>query len=100
MPVVNCPLDNCAYATPDVDAVVAASLLNLHNNVYKNANASSFKTKTLKEFSKKYHPCIGRDYNEEVWNTFLHKREMFKDSTDILESEKLCQSLISAVTKI
>ena len=27
MPVVNCPIGDCPYATPDVDAVVAAALI-------------------------------------------------------------------------
>ena len=46
--MINCPLDNCTYATPDVDDALAASLLNLHNNVYINANASSSKPKPPK----------------------------------------------------
>ena len=41
MPVIKCPLDT--YATPDVHSVVAASLLNLHNNIHINANLSSSK---------------------------------------------------------
>ena len=32
--VIICFLDNYTYATPDVDATVAASLLILHNNVH------------------------------------------------------------------
>ena len=43
--VIICFLDNYTYATPDVDATVAASLLILHNNVHINANASSSKPK-------------------------------------------------------
>ena len=36
-------------------------------------------------------PRIGRDCNEEVWNTFLQKWTMFVDITEISESEKLHQ---------
>ena len=46
MPLINCPLDNCIYATPDVDAAVAASLLKLRNNVH--INEKFFITKASK----------------------------------------------------
>ena len=87
MTMINCPLDNCTYATPDVDADVTVSLLNLHNNVHINANISSSKPKLL----KMDRPCIGRNCNEVVWNTFLQKLTMLKDSKEISETEKLCQ---------
>ena len=67
-PVKTNDLDNCKYATPDVNA---ASLFNLHNNVHINANGSSSKPNP----PKMDRPCIGRDCNEEVWNTFLKKME-------------------------
>ena len=40
MPVIKCPLENCTYKKPDVDASEAASLLVIHNNVHINANSS------------------------------------------------------------
>ena len=30
MPVVQCPIERCEYATPDVDPVVAAALISAH----------------------------------------------------------------------
>ena len=37
MVMINCPIDDCAFATDDVDAVVAAALLNVHSNVNHSA---------------------------------------------------------------
>ncbi|OWF54637.1 hypothetical protein KP79_PYT25380 [Mizuhopecten yessoensis] len=39
MPVLNCPIDGCTYATPDVDAIVDAALITTHATIH-NANAS------------------------------------------------------------
>jgi len=73
MPVSKCLLENCTYETPDVDASVVASLLIIHNNVHINASYSK---------PNMYRPRIGRDCNEEVWNTILQTWTMFKDSTN------------------
>ena len=82
MPVNKCPLESCTYETPDVDASVAASLPIIHNNVHINASYSKPNPPKMDR------PRIGRDCNEDVWNTFLQKWTMFKDSTEMSESEK------------
>ena len=30
MPTVNCPITSCPYATTDVDAILAAAIINTH----------------------------------------------------------------------
>ena len=82
MSVIKCSLESCCYETPDVDASVAASLLIIHNNVCTNLSFSKPKPLIMDR------PRIGRDFNEEVWNTFMQKWTMFKDSTEMTESEK------------
>lgn len=82
MPVIICPLKSCTYETPDVDASIAAYLLTIHSNVHIYASLS--KPKPLMGDR----PQKERDCNEEVWNTFLQKWTMSKDSTEIIESEK------------
>ena len=82
MPVIKCFLESYTYKSPDVDASVAASLLNIHNNVHINANSS--KPKPLKVDL----PRIGRDCNEERWNIFMQKWIIFKDSMEMTEVEK------------
>ena len=39
MPVIDCPIADCEYATPDVDAIVAAALITTHAIIH-NATAS------------------------------------------------------------
>ena len=34
MPVINCPITDCDYQTPDTDAVVVAALLTTHATVH------------------------------------------------------------------
>lgn len=87
MPVINCPLDGCSFATEDVDAAIAASLLILHNNVHLNENAKCSKQKP----PKIDRPHIGKDCTEEVWNTFTQKWTMFKESTELSSAETLRQ---------
>ena len=67
MLVIICPLENCKYETPDVDASVAASLLIIHNNVHINAHSSELKPPKMDR------PRIGGDCNEEDWNIFMQK---------------------------
>ena len=87
MPVVKCPLDGWLFATEDVDAAVAASLLILHNNVHLNENSKSSKQKP----PKIDRPQVGKDCNEETWNTFMQKWKMFKESTELSDAETLRQ---------
>ena len=44
MPVIDCPIADCEYATPDVDAIVAAALITTHAIIH-NATAASARLK-------------------------------------------------------
>ena len=87
MPVFNCPLDGCTYATDDIDAAVAASMLIIHNNVHVNESAQRSKQKP----PKIDRPEIGRDSSEETWNMFIAKWQMFKDGTQLSQSDTVRQ---------
>lgn len=87
MPVIHCPLEGCAFATQDVDASIAASLLIIHNNVHINENARSTKQRP----PKIDRPRIGKESSEEVWNMFVTKWTMFKESTQLSDEETLRQ---------
>ena len=71
--------------TPDVKASVAAFLLIIHNNVH--IVASYLKPNPPKIDQS----LIERGCNEEIWNLFLQKWTMFKDTTEMIESEEFCQ---------
>ena len=82
MPVIKCPLESCTHEILDVDASVAASLLIIHKNVHFIASSLQLKPPKMDR------PRIERSSNEEISSLFLQKLTMFKDSTEITESEK------------
>ena len=67
MPVIKCPLESCTYEKPDIEASVAVSLLIIHNNIHIYASFSKSKPPKMDR------PRIGRDCNEESWNTLDQK---------------------------
>jgi len=62
MPVIACPIDGCAYTIEDVEAVVAAALLTVHNNVHVSAPSPAVKQNALKI----QRPSISRGSTEEM----------------------------------
>ena len=46
MPVISCPRNDCQYATDDVEAVVAAALLNIHATTPSTGGGNSNNTNT------------------------------------------------------
>ena len=81
MPVIKCFLESYTYKSPDVDASVAASLLNIHNNVHINASSKPKPPKMNR-------PKIGRNCNEEGCSIFVQKWTIFKVSMEMTEVEK------------
>ena len=37
MPTLNCPIDQCPFATPDIDMAGAVAILTIHGSVHQNA---------------------------------------------------------------
>ena len=46
MPIISCPRNDCQYATEDVEAVVAAALLNIHATTHSASGGNSNSTNT------------------------------------------------------
>ena len=46
MPIISCPRSDCQYATEDVEAVVAAALLNIHATTHSASGGNSNGTNT------------------------------------------------------
>jgi len=66
MPIIDCPIEGCGYATADVEAAVAAALLMVHNNVHTAAAPTLAKQRA----PKIERPNISRGSSEETWNSF------------------------------
>ena len=88
MPAIQCPIADCIYITQDVDAVVAAALLGIHNNVHvsapRNAEAS-----TRQRAPKIERPRISAGSSEETWNSFTTRWAMFKRGTRLTDGESV-----------
>jgi hypothetical protein len=92
MPVIRCPIDDCDYATADVDTAVAAALLMIHNNVHVITPAVPQRAVTRQSAPKIERPKISLGSSAEVWNAFNTRWTMFKRSTT-LSTEELVHHL-------
>ena len=92
MVVIACPVTGCNYETPDVEASVVASLLNLHNNEHLR-NGSPGETRSAKKQKppKLERPKIGKESSEENWNIFCTRWTMFVRDTEMTTEETLHQ---------
>ena len=90
MVIVACPVTDCTYATPDVDASVVASLLNLHNNEHTRTGSEVRLSKKQKP-PKIERPKIGKESSEETWNIFLTRWNMFAGDTEMTAEETVHQ---------
>ena len=87
MPSVDCPIDGCDYTATHDDATVIAALINIHCNMHSNTNNSS----SLQKPPKVDRPTIELHSSEELWNAFVIRWNMFKKSTKLSNTEKVCQ---------
>jgi len=87
MPIIDCPIDGCTYATTDVEAAVVAALLMVHNNVHTGTAPATTKQKALKIDR----PCISKGSSEEIWNSFCARWQLFKQGTALTPAETVRQ---------
>ncbi len=89
MPVVNCPIDGCEYATPDVEAILAAALLTTHASIH---NAGATNTATAKVENVK-RPTISSAGTSEDWSYFTSRWNDYVAATKVLGKDKVIQLL-------
>ena len=87
MPIIQCPIQGCTYATEDVDPAVAAALLVLHNNEHALASTAGAAAPTRQRAPKIERPKISRGSSEEAWNTFSTRWSLFKRGTHLSPPE-------------
>ena len=86
MPVIQCPIEGCNYATTDVEASIAVALLTIHNNVHVVSNNVAKQRPPKLE-----RPMIAKESSEEVWNTFKTRWMMFKRGTHLSDEDTVQQ---------
>ena len=91
MPVIQCPVANCSYVTENVDAVVAASLLNLHATDH--ATRATPSTATTPQVEKVKRPTIFPAGTSEDWSYFQSRWSEYKAATKIQGNDIVIQLL-------
>ena len=88
MPVIQCPMTDCPYATEDVDVAIAAALLVIHNNVHIAAPPTAV-CSSKQRAPKIERPKISSGSSEETWNSFAIRWSMFTSGTMLTDAEKV-----------
>ena len=89
MPVIDCPITDCEYATPDVDPIVAAALITTHATIH-NATASPA---AIAKVEKVKRPTISSAGTSEDWTYFLSRWTDYVEATKVSGKDKVIQLL-------
>ena len=85
MPEINCPFPPCEYKTDDIEAVLAAAQLIIHAITHN--PASQMNNLNRQQPPKIDRPPISRGTTEEEWITFSRKWMLFKNGTNIPQTQ-------------
>ena len=91
MPSIQCPIAGCTYATEDVDATLAASLLNLHCTDH--ATRAAPNTTTTPQVEKVRRPTISPTGTSEDWSYFQSRWSEYKAASKIQGNNIVIQFL-------
>ena len=78
MVIVSCPIAGCQYQTDDVEAVIVASLLQLHNSDHASSKVSA---------PKLDRPTVDAGISQERWNTFVQLWEAYKTGMRVSDGD-------------
>ena len=87
MPAVQCPIVNCNYVTPDLDAAIVAALITAHCTSHSQAAAIAAKVERVKR------PTICPAGSNEDWSYFLSRWTDYAIATKIEGQDKVTQLL-------
>ena len=92
MPVIDCPIADCEYATPDVDAIVEAALITTHATIHNTAASTAAIAKGWKSQTTNHILCRHISYPDGLIMlrppSFLVRTKLFNydDSVDYTEA--------------
>ncbi|RLC10819.1 MAG: hypothetical protein DRI57_19860 [Deltaproteobacteria bacterium] len=88
--IINCPIDGCPYATPDVEAVVAAALITTHATTHAAAPPQHV---TAARPEKVKRPTISSAGTSEEWSYFQSRWSDYVEATRVTGKDKIIQLL-------
>ena len=89
MPAVACPIEGCAYVTPDMDAIIAAALITAHATTH---NTTSNQMAAVK-VEKVKRPTISSAGTSEEWTYFISRWNDYVEATKLTGKDKTVQLL-------
>ncbi|XP_071478837.1 uncharacterized protein [Diadema antillarum] len=85
MPAVSCPIPNCDYTTPDLDAAIVAALLTAHTAIHTSGQVA--------KVEKVKRPTVAAAGTSEEWNYFTSRWSDYVDATKITGKDRVVQLL-------
>ena len=91
MPILNCPIEACGYATPDIDINGAIAILNIHGTIHQ--NAPQLPAAPVARAPKLERPKIKMNATSEEWNAFHRRWETYRTGSGITDESAAAQLL-------
>ena len=92
MPSVDCPIADCAYTTPDLDAVIVAALLTTHGTTHTTPRPRPSADASAK-VEKVKRPSISPAGSSEDWTYFISRWQDYVTATKVTGRDMIIQLL-------
>ena len=90
MPKIDCPIAECDYKTPDVEAVVAAALITTHATIH---NAPATNRVTSAKIKNVKRPVVSSAGTSEDWSYFSSRWSDYVAATKVSVKDRIIQLL-------
>ena len=84
MVILRCPIESCTFATDDLEAVGASTVLQIHGYTHNSPQAPvPVATPTVHRGPKLIRPIIKLNCTNEEWNAFYRRWETYRTGSNI-----------------
>lgn len=91
MPILDCPIESCTFATPDIDIAGAVAILTIHGSIHQNVPQQQVAPVT--RAPKLERPRIKMNATSEEWNAFHRRWETYQRGSGITDAAAAAQLL-------
>ena len=91
VPTLNCPIDQCPFATPDIDMAGTVAILTIHGSVHQNAPQQP--VAHVARAPRLVRPGIKMNATSEEWNAFHRWWETYRTGSAITDASAAAQLL-------
>ena len=83
MPILECPIESCTFATQDIDIGAAAIVLQIHGSVHQNAPHRPVPHVRAPKLER---PRIKMNATSEEWNAFQRRWDTYRTGSGITDA--------------